>query len=308
MNKRPVIICTDPGIDDFIALTILLRQPQLDIRGMIALSGNVGLPVTVNNTLLAGELCGRTDVPVLAGSAKPLARPARTASNIHGASGLGKSIERYSQRKPLTQDAAEFIVQTARQYPGELELISLGPLTDVARALRLDPGIAPLLRQIVVMGGGISRGNATKFAEFNIVADPEAADVVFSSGAPVVMIGLDATHQCLQPRSQIAEMSPDTELGTMISRMLNDYADMYARVHHLDGVVIHDAICALWLLQPELFQAEPMRVKICLEDGEHLGQTVSVAEGAPVATVAMGLDAQAVARRIVVEVHRAASK
>ena len=107
MNKRPVIICTDPGIDDFIALTILLRQPQLDIRGMIALSGNVGLPVTVNNTLLAGELCGRTDVPVLAGSAKPLARPARTASNIHGASGLGKSSERYSQRKPLTQAAAE---------------------------------------------------------------------------------------------------------------------------------------------------------------------------------------------------------
>ncbi len=308
MEKRPVIICTDPGIDDFIAMVILLQQPQLDIRGLVALSGNVGLPVTVNNALLAGELCGRTDVPVLAGSAKPLARPARTASNIHGASGLGKSVERYSSRTASAQDAAEFIVQCARQFPGELEILSLGPLTDVARAIRLDPGIVPLLRQIVVMGGGVTRGNATKYAEFNIVADPEAADVVFSSAAPVVMIGLDATHQCLQPRSQIAEMSADTDLGRMIAAMLGDYADMYQRVHKLDGVVIHDAICALWLLQPELFADEPMRIRICLDEGEHLGQTMRVESGAPVCTVAMGLDAARAARRIVDEVHRAACR
>ena len=305
MKKRPVIICTDPGIDDFIALAILLQQPQLDIRGMIALSGNVGLPITVNNTLLAGELCGRTDVPVLAGSATPLTRPARNASNIHGASGLGSSVERYSNRKPLAQDAAEFIVQTARQFPGALEIISLGPLTDVARALTLDPAIAQLLRQIVVMGGGIKRGNATQYAEFNIVADPEAADVVFSSSAPMVMIGLDATHQCLQPRSQITEMAADTELGRMVGLMLNDYADMYRRVHQLEGVVIHDAVCALWLLQPELFYTERMRVKICLDNGAHLGQTMAVTDGAPFATVAMGLDTEGVARRIVDEVHRA---
>lgn len=305
MKKRPVIICTDPGIDDFIAMLILLQQKTLDIRSMIALSGNVGLPITVNNTLLAGELCGRPDVPVLSGSAKPLARPARSAANIHGKSGLGQSIERYSSRKPSAQDAAEFIVRTAREFPGELEIISLGPLTDVARALQLDPGIAPLLRQIVVMGGGVTRGNATKYAEFNIVADPEAADVVFASGAEVVMIGLDATHQCLQPRSQIAEMTSGTELGRMVGLMLGDYADMYARVHNLDGVVIHDAICALWLLQPELFQTEQMRIRVCLDEGEHLGQTMPVSAGAPFATVAMGLDAGRVARRIVTEVQHA---
>lgn len=308
MKQRPVIICTDPGIDDFIAMAILLQQPQLDIRGLVALSGNVGLPITVNNALLAGELCRRQDVPVLAGSEKPLARPARTASNIHGASGLGKSVERYSTRKASTQDAAEFIAQCAHQFPGELEIISLGPLTDVARAIRLDPGIVPLLRQIVVMGGGVTRGNATKYAEFNIVADPEAADVVFSSRAPVVMIGLDATHQCLQPRSQIAEMSADTDLGRMIAAMLGDYADMYRTVHNLDGVVIHDAICALWLMQPELFSTEPMRIRICLDEGEHLGQTMCVESGAPVCTVAMGLDAARVARTIVDEVHRAACR
>ena len=296
MNKRPVIICTDPGIDDFIALTILLRQPQLDIRGMIALSGNVGLPVTVNNTQLAGELCGRTDVPVLAGSAKPLARPARTASNIHGASGLGKSIERYSQRKPLTQDAAEFIVQTARQYPGELELISLGPLTDVARALRLDPGIAPLLRQIVVMGGGIHAGNATKYAEFNIVADPEAAQVVFSSGVKTVMIGLDATNCCLQPRADIELLRADTALGQRVPAMLTDYSDVYKQVHNLDGMIIHDAISAVYLWKPELFSCLPCRIEVCLIDGEHLGQTVP--EAGDTCLAATSCDAQAVREEI----------
>lgn len=308
MNQRPVIICTDPGIDDFIAISVLLQQPQLDIRGLIALSGNVGLNITVNNALLAGELCRRPDVPVLAGSAKPLARPARTAANIHGKSGLGKSVERYSARTASNQDAAEFIVQTARQFPGTLEILSLGPLTDVARAIQLDPGIVPLLRQIVVMGGGIAHGNATKYAEFNIVADPEAADVVFSSGASVVIIGLDATHQCLQPRSQLAEMTADTELGRLFAAMLNDYADMYRSVHGLDGVIIHDAICAMWLLEPSLFQTEHMRVKICLDEGAHLGQTEPVSSGAPVCTVAMGAHAAPLTQRLVAEIHRAASR
>lgn len=305
MKKRPVIICTDPGIDDFIAMLMLLHEPALDIRGMIALSGNVGLPITVNNTLLAAELCGRSDMPVLSGSDRPLNRPPRSAVNIHGKSGLGVSIERYCTGSASTLDAAEFIVRTAREFPGELEIISLGPLTDVARALRLSPEIAPLLKQVVVMGGGIHRGNATAFAEFNIVADPEAADVVFSSGASVVMIGLDATHQCLQPRSQIEQMSAETELGGMVRLMLGDYADMYQRVHHLDGVVIHDAICALWLTKPELFQTQQLRIRICLDEGEHLGQTMVVEADAPVATVAMSLDAPRVAQCIVETVHRA---
>ena len=120
MEKRPLLICTDPGIDDFIALSMVLARPEFDVLGMIALSGNVGLDVTVNNALLACELNGRADIPVLAGSAKPLKRPARTASNIHGKSGLGKSTELYAKGKPIDKNGADFIIEMAEKFAGRL--------------------------------------------------------------------------------------------------------------------------------------------------------------------------------------------
>ncbi len=119
MEKRPLLLCTDPGIDDFIALSMVLARPEFDVLGMIALSGNVGLDVTVNNALLACELNGRSDIPVLAGSAKPLARPARSASNIHGKSGLGKSTELYAKGRPLASSGADFIFANGRKIRGK---------------------------------------------------------------------------------------------------------------------------------------------------------------------------------------------
>ena len=197
MEKRPLVICTDPGIDDFIALSMVLSRPEFDVLGMVALSGNVGLDVTVNNALLACEYNARADIPVLAGSAKPLVRPVRSASNIHGKSGLGASLELYAKGTPSDKNGADFIIEMARKYAGKLEILSLGPLTDVALALEKAPEIAKAIACITVMGGGVHAGNATRYAEFNIVADPEAASVVFGSGVKTVMIGLDATNLCL---------------------------------------------------------------------------------------------------------------
>ena len=142
MEKRPLVICTDPGIDDFIALSMVLSKPEFDVLGMVALSGNVGLDVTVNNALLACEYNARADIPVLAGSAKPLVRPVRSASNIHGKSGLGASLELYAKGKPSDKNGADFIIEMARKYTGKLEILSLGPLTDVALALEKSPEIA----------------------------------------------------------------------------------------------------------------------------------------------------------------------
>lgn len=274
MEKRPLLICTDPGIDDFIALSMVLARPEFDVLGMIALSGNVGLDVTVNNALLACELNGRADIPVLAGSAKPLKRPARTASNIHGKSGLGASLELYAKGKPLSRNGADFIIEMAEAFAGKLEILSLGPLTDVALALEKAPEIAGKIACVTVMGGGIHAGNATKFAEFNIVADPEAASVVFLSGVKTVMIGLDATNLCLQPRADIGLLRAETTLGRIVPSMLTDYSDVYKKVHNLDGMIIHDAISAVYLWRPGLFTCTPCRMTVCLEDGEHLGQTV----------------------------------
>ena len=296
MEKRPLLLCTDPGIDDFIALSMVLARPEFDVLGMIALSGNVGLDVTVNNALLACELNGRSDIPVLAGSAKPLARPARSASNLHGKGGLGKSTELYAKGRPLASSGADFILQMAEKYAGRLEILSLGPLTDVALALQKSPEAAKKIARVVVMGGGIHAGNATKYAEFNIVADPEAAQVVFSSGVKTVMIGLDATNCCLQPRADIELLRADTALGQLVPAMLTDYADVYKQVHNLDGMIIHDAISAVYLWKPELFSCLPCRIEVCLIDGEHLGQTVP--EAGDTCLAATSCDAQAVREEI----------
>ena len=307
MEKRPLLICTDPGIDDFIALSMVLAKPEFDVLGMIALSGNVGLDVTVNNALLACELNGRPDIPVLAGSAKPLARPARSASNIHGKSGLGKSLELYAKGKPLSGNGADFIIGQAEKFAGKLEVLSLGPLTDVALALEKAPEIAGKIACVTIMGGGIHAGNATKYAEFNIVADPEAASVVFASGVKTVMIGLDATNLCLQPRSDIALVRDETALGKIVPSMLTDYADVYKQVHNLDGMIIHDAVSAVYLWRPELFTCVSCKMTICLEEGEHLGQTVPTEGNTCLAAVSC--DAKAVREEIlsvmkqVVQVH-----
>ena len=296
MEKRPLLICTDPGIDDFIALSMVLARPEFDVLGMIALSGNVGLSVTVNNALLACELNGHADIPVLAGSARPLQRPARTASNIHGKSGLGASLELYAKGKPLSGNGADFLIEMAEKFAGTLEILSLGPLTDVALALEKAPEIAKKIACVTIMGGGVHAGNATKFAEFNIVADPEAASVVFSSGVKTVMIGLDATNLCLQPRSDIELLRAETALGKIVPSMLTDYSDVYKKVHDLDGMIIHDAICAVYLWKPALFTCTPCRMTVCLEEGEHLGQTVPEAGDACLA--ALSCDAQAVREEI----------
>ena len=296
MEKRPLIICTDPGIDDFIALSMVLSKPEFDVLGMVALSGNVGLDVTVNNALLACEYNARADIPVLAGSAKPLARPARSASNIHGKSGLGASLELYAKGTPSNKNGADFIIEMARKYAGKLEILSLGPLTDVALALEKAPEIANAIACVTIMGGSIHAGNATKYAEFNIVADPEAASVVFSSGVKTVMIGLDATNLCYQPRSDIELLRADTALGQLVPAMLTDYADVYKQVHNLDGMIIHDAISAVYLWKPELFSCLPCRIEVCLIDGEHLGQTVP--EAGDTCLAATSCDAQAVREEI----------
>ena len=292
MEKRPLVICTDPGIDDFIALSMVLSRPEFDVLGMVALSGNVGLDVTVNNALLACEYNARADIPVLAGSAKPLVRPVRSASNIHGKSGLGASLELYAKGKPSDKNGADFIIEQAKAHAGKLEILSLGPLTDVALALEKAPEIAKAIACITIMGGGIHAGNATKYAEFNIVADPEAASVVFSSGVKTVMIGLDATNLCYQPRSDIELLRAPTELGKIVPAMLSSYADVYTQVHNIDGMMIHDAICAVYLWRPALFTCISCRMTVCLEEGEHLGQTIP--EAGDTCLAATSCDAQAV--------------
>src|SRR6266436_4806929 len=190
-----VIIDTDPGVDDALALLLAMRSPELKIEGITPVAGNVPLELGLPNALRMVEISGRTEIPVAAGAKVPLVRRLVTATYAHGENGLGGAVFPEPQLKPIALPAAEFIRQTVHKYPGEVTLLTIGPLTNIATALNADSGLAGQIQGLVMMGGSLSGGNITPAAEFNIYVDPEAARIVFQSGIPVTMVGLDVTRR-----------------------------------------------------------------------------------------------------------------
>src|SRR3982750_3296518 len=194
-SARRVIIDTDPGVDDAFALLLAMRSPELKIEGLTPVAGNVPLELTLPNALRMVEIAGRTDIPVAAGAKVPLVRRLVTAEYAHGENGLGGAVFPNPTTKPIEEPAAEFIRRIVRKYPHEITLLTLGPLTNIAAALKLDSELAPLVKSLTMMGGSLSGGNITPAAEFNIYVDPEAARIVFQSGIPITMVGLDVTRK-----------------------------------------------------------------------------------------------------------------
>src|SRR6266436_3315110 len=184
-----VIIDTDPGVDDALALLLAMRSPELKIEAITAVAGNVPLELTLPNALRMVEIAGRTDIPVAAGAKGPLLRRLVTAAYAHGENGLEGAVFPEPTIKPVADPAAQVIRQIVRKYPGEVTLLPIGPLTNIASALNLDSELAGMVRGIVMMGGSLSGGNITPAAEFNVYVDPEAARIVFQSGVPITMVG-----------------------------------------------------------------------------------------------------------------------
>jgi inosine-uridine nucleoside N-ribohydrolase len=189
-----VIIDTDPGVDDAFALLLAMRSPELRIEAITPVAGNVPLSLTLPNALRMVEIAGRTDIPVAAGASIPLMRRLVTATYAHGENGLGGAVFPEPKTSPASEPASGLIRAIVRKYPHEVTLITLGPLTNVATALRIDSELASLIRGIVMMAGSLSGGNITPAAEFNVYVDPEAARIVFQSGIPLTMVGLDVTR------------------------------------------------------------------------------------------------------------------
>src|SRR5262245_10161149 len=198
-QARKIIIDTDPGQDDAVAIMLALGSPELDILGITAVAGNVPLRLTEKNARKICELAGRPETKVFAGAIRPLVRDLETAEHVHGKTGLNGPELPEPKMKLQQQHAVDFIVETLmHEESGNVTLCALGPLTNVALALIREPRIAPRIREIVLMGGGFFEGgNVTPTAEFNIFVDPQAADVVFRSGVPIVMMPLDVTHKAL---------------------------------------------------------------------------------------------------------------
>src|SRR5271165_6432610 len=217
-----IIIDTDPGVDDALAILLALRSPEFKVEAITPVAGNVPLEFTLANALRLVEIAGRTDVPVAAGASHPLVRRLITADYVHGNNGLGGVEFPLPRIKPVSETAAEIIRRIVRSSPGEISIVAVGPLTNVATALRADPDLAPMIRSIVLMGGSLSGGNITPAAEFNFYVDPEAARIVFDAGVPLTMVGLDVTRQVLLTDEHInalaAGKNPASQAAARIMR------------------------------------------------------------------------------------------
>jgi pyrimidine-specific ribonucleoside hydrolase len=271
-----VIIDTDPGVDDALALLLAMRSPELKIEGITPVAGNVPLELTLPNALRMVEIAGRTDIPVAAGAKAPLVRRLVTAAYAHGENGLGGAVFPEPRTKPVAEPAAEFIRNTVRKYPHEITLIPVGPLTNVATALNLDPELAGLIRGVVMMGGSLSGGNITPAAEFNVYVDPEAARIVFQSGIPIRMVGLDVTRKTTltddHVRTLEAARNPVSQAAAVIGRNA---------IHHtreqgfLVGPNMHDSLAVAAFIDPTVVKWKEYYVDVEttgeLTAGETLG-------------------------------------
>lgn len=276
MTGRPIILDCDPGQDDAVAVLLALASPELEVLGITTVAGNVPLHRTAVNARTVRELANRPGVPVLAGCDRPLRGALVTAEEVHGATGLD-GIELPEPVLPLDpRHAADFIVEQAMARPkGAVTLVPVGPLTNVAAAMQREPRLAAHLGGIVLMGGAIGLGNTTPAAEFNIYVDPEAAEIVFASGAALTMLGLDVTHQAV---STAARRRAIAALGTRVARVVAAWLEFYDRHdslrYDMDGGPLHDPCAVAYVLWPELFRGKRCHVAIETEGRLTRGRTV----------------------------------
>jgi purine nucleosidase len=274
---RKIIIDTDPGQDDALAILLALASPELDVVGITVVAGNVPLALTEKNARKICELAGKPETKVYAGAAQPLMRRLVTAEHVHGRTGLdGPDLPEPAM--PLQpQHAVDFIIETVmREEPGSITLCPIGPLTNIAQALIRAPEIAPRIREIVLMGGGFFEGgNITPTAEFNIYVDPEAAKIVFASGVPLVVMPLDVTHKALTTARRIDRFrAMGTRAGDACVALLEFFERFDEAKYGSDGGPLHDPNVIAYLLKPELYSGRTCNVEIETQSELTLGMTV----------------------------------
>jgi inosine-uridine nucleoside N-ribohydrolase len=279
MPARKIIIDTDPGQDDAVAILLALASPEdMEVLGITCVAGNVPLDLTSKNARIICELAGRSDVKVFAGCDRPLGRDLVTAEHVHGKTGLdGPALP--DPVMPLQDGhAVDFIIDQLREYaPGTITLCPLGPLTNIATALQKAPDIANRIAKIVLMGGGyFEGGNITPAAEFNIYVDPQAADIVFKSGAPIVVMPLDVTHKALvtKPRND-AFRNIGTPVGNAVAEMTDFFERFDKEKYGSAGAPLHDPCVTAYLINPDLFTGRHINVEIETQSELTMGMTVA---------------------------------
>jgi purine nucleosidase len=269
-----MIIDTDPGVDDALAFLLALASPEIRLEALTTTQGNVTLDKATRNALSVLELAGASHIPVIPGSVVPLVQPLRASAYVHGESGLGNAQLPEPQCQPLRRHAVDYLIEHALAEPGELSIFPIGPLTNIAMAIRKEPRFVTAVKELVIMGGAIlEHGNITPQAEFNIYVDPHAAHIVFHSGIPITLIPLDVTHRCLLRLEHVDRLM---QVRSPISRFIRDLIEVYAKYSSdfgYSGCALHDPLTLATIIAPDLLTLREYHVDVDISGGVSMGKT-----------------------------------
>lgn len=276
MPPTRIIIDTDPGVDDALAFLLALASPEIQLEALTTVQGNVTVEKATRNALSVLELARASHIPVARGTSHPLVKsPHASGEDVHGVSGIGKSNLPEPKSKPVEGHAVDYLIERVLAEPNELSIFPIGPLTNIALAIRKEPRITKAIKELVIMGGAIrSGGNITPLAEFNIHEDPHAAHIVFHSGIPITLIPLDATYKCLLTSEDIERLN---KIDSPIARFVRDatatYMDFYKKYEGFNGCAMHDPLTLATIFAPDLFTFENHYVDVDISGGISTGKT-----------------------------------
>ena len=275
MNKQPMLLDCDTGVDDAVAILLTKYLNTLELKAVTTVAGNVEVEHTTRNTLQVLELAGMEDIPVFRGAEKPLLCEAVTAHHVHGQNGLNDMTLPKPKREAETLPAWDAIYEYAKKYEGELVVVAIGPLTNLALAIAKYKELPKLLKRIVIMGGAAVGGNVTPSAEFNVYADPEAADMVFTCGAPVYMCGLDVTMRAYLSAGELDEIAALGSKQAVFTRDVMQGILKFYRTYKLAGVAFHDPVTVLYADDDFYFQTDFAGVRVETKGRLTRGKTVT---------------------------------
>ncbi len=276
MTPKRIIIDTDPGVDDALTFLLALASPEIQLEALTTTQGNVTVEKATRNALAVLELLSASHIPVAQGCSLPMVGPLLASEHVHGESGIGNAKLPEPKAQPVSQHAIDYLIERFLAEPGEISLFAIGPLTNVALAIRKEPRFASAVKELVIMGGAIREGgNITAQAEFNIYADPHAAHVVFHSGIPITLIPLDVTHKCMLYAKRRATIC--RKVNSPISRFIADASAVYLKFTKektgIDGCALHDPLTLATIIAPELLTLEEHYMDVDISGGISMGKT-----------------------------------
>ena len=274
MIKR-ILIDSDPGIDDSLAILLAIASPELSLEGLSIVHGNCSLEQAVKNGLSILELGNASNIPVAAGCELPLVQASLLAPETHGNTGLGYAKLPEPRTRPIVQHGSDFLIDKIMSNPGEFTLVAVGPLTNIALAIRKEPGLVKAIKEIIIMGGAIRHeGNTTALAEFNTYVDPHAAHIVFHAGIPTTLVPLDVTYQCILMASDVERLLKiDSPIPQFIRETTNFYMEFHDNFQGIKGCVINDPLALALTFAPELCDYQELPVDVDISGGVSTGKT-----------------------------------